>query len=301
MGNRLVIPKPWWQVGLATLPGLIALAAQTASIVGLDTRLNSLLLPTMIVLSASSILWAAVRRRLFGVAAWGLIPLGLLAAMGLYEVSGVVFSWRTPLAFFLVLTLGFGLLLISLLLMVKPRPIARILPAIGGSLALSVAVAALLVFAYDGYGNWSLPKRYSTYFVLVTVGLFLVKHSGLCAGLFVLAGGTPLMGSHIEPAVFLWDSPFWDTFSDVSLTVFFFILTPIWVLRVRSVYGQAAGLLLPIAAYFVALVSALSAARGFSIAKSASISDPALDLLATIAVAVVLYGRVSSGLTAGET
>jgi hypothetical protein len=276
MGNRLVIPKPWWQVGLATLPGLIALAAQTASIVGLDTRLNSLLLPIMIILSASSVPWAAVRQRLFGVAAWGLIPLGLLA-------------------------LGFELHLVSLLLMVKPRPIARILPAIGGSLALSVAVAALFVFAYDGYENWSLPEFYSTYFVLVTVGLFLVKHSGLCAGLFVLAGGTPLMGFHIEPAVFLWDSPFWDTFSDVGLTVLFFMLAPIWVLRVRSVYGQAAGLLFPIAAYFVALVSALSAARGFSIAKSASISDPALGLLATIAVAVFLYGRVSSGLTTGET
>ena len=78
-----------------------------------------------------------------------------------------------------------------------------------------------------------------TYFVLVAIGLLLVKG----VGLFVLAGGILPMSCHIEPAVFLWDSPFWNTFLEISLKVLFLILAPVWMLRVRSICGQAVGLL----------------------------------------------------------
>ncbi len=231
-GRTAVEPKPWWQVGLAILPGVMIFVDTNLDNLGWDVRLpRSVTLSALILLSISSIVWAIARRRSFGVAAWGLIPLGLLVAAGLFGVTGI----------------------------------------------------------------------YSTYFVLVAVGLLLVKYSGLRAGLFVLAGGLMPMSWHIEPAVFLWDSPFWNAFSEVSLTVLFFILTPIWVLRARSVYSQAAGLLLSIATYFIVLVSTLSAARGFSIAKSASISAPVLAIFTVIAITVVLYGGVSSRLTAAKT
>jgi hypothetical protein len=230
-GRTAIEPQPWWQVGLAILPGAVLFLSVNLDDFGWQVRLpGSLALSVFVLLAVSSFVWAAVRRRVFGVAAWGLFPLGFLAALGLFEVTGT----------------------------------------------------------------------HSTYLVLVAVGLLLVRYSRLCAGLFVLAGGVLLVSSHIEPAVFLWDSPFWNAFSDVSLTVLFFILTPVWVLRARSIHGQVAGLLLPTAVYFAVVVSALSAARGFPIAKSVSISSPTLVLFATIAAAVALYGTVSSRLVAHE-
>ena len=236
MRNRLVIPKPWWQVGLAVLPGLMALAECSASVVGLDTGLNSLVLPTMVLLSVSSVLWAAVRRRSFGVAAWGLVPLGLLAAVGLFDLDAIILSWRTPLA-------------------------------------------PLLLFA---------------------LGLLLVKHSGLCAGLFVLSGAVLFVDWHIEATMYFWDSPLLGTVVKFAEPAYFFVLSPIWVLRTRSLYGQAAGLLVPIAAYFVTLVFAISVARGFRVAQSASIANPVLIMVAAIAVAVILYTSISSVFAAGE-
>jgi hypothetical protein len=221
-------PQPWWQVGLAILPGVLVFVSTILYDLGLHVRLlQFLVLPVIILLLVSSIVWAIARHRSFGVAAWGLIPLGLLANMGLHEVTDFC----------------------------------------------------------------------SIHFVLIAVGLLLVKYSGLRAGLFVLVGSFVPVEWNIEPEVFLWDSPFWTTVCEVNGTVLFFILAPVWVLRAGSVYGQAAGLLLPIVIYFVVLVSALSAARGFSIAQSASIGNPVLVLLVTVAVAVVLHGTVSSRLT----
>jgi len=225
-------PQPWWQVGLTILSGAIAFSGTTLDNFGLSIRLSPpVLLSVIILFLVSSILWTIARHRSFGVAAWGLIPLGLLADIGLLNMT----------------------------------------------------------------------SRFSMHFVLIAVGLLLVKYSGLRAGLFVLAGSLVPMEWAIEPVIYLWDSPFWTTFTEVSLTMLCFILTPVWVLRARSVYSQAAGLLLPIAAYFVVLVSALRAARGFSIEKSASISAPVLGTFTTIAIAVVLYGVVSPMLTAAKT
>ena len=78
------------------------------------------------------------------------------------------------------------------------------------------------------------------------------------------------------------------------MTVLFTILTPTLVLRSRSILGQTAGLLLPIAAYYAAFVFALCSVRGFPISKSLSIADPVIVLFATIAVAVALYAWISS-------
>jgi len=83
MTNRSLVPKPWWQVGLTILPGLVFLSRQVSSPPTPSGVLRFLLLAILILLSASSILLAAVRRSLFKVPAWGLVPLGLLAGSGL--------------------------------------------------------------------------------------------------------------------------------------------------------------------------------------------------------------------------
>ncbi len=223
------VPRPWWQVGLTVLPGLIFLLGQVSSqSKPLNTGLRFLALAVMILLIISSILVAAIRRSLFKVPVWGLIPLGLLASL---------ISMIGPLDFYL------------------------------------------------------------TCFLLVVTGLLFARHNGLSASLFVLVGGVLTAIYRIEPGMYLWDSrPFWRILINDGMTVLFMILTPILVLRSRSILGQAVGLLFPIAAYFGGFVLALRSARvfGFSISQSVSIASPFIALFATIAMAAAVYAWISS-------
>ncbi len=103
MRNRPLVPKPWWQVGLAILPGLIFLFRQVSSPPPpLDDVLRFLLLAAMVLLTISSVLLAAARRSLFKVPVWGLIPLGLWAGLGLlWTMDSIGFY---PTCFLLVVT-----------------------------------------------------------------------------------------------------------------------------------------------------------------------------------------------------
>jgi hypothetical protein len=103
MRNRSLVPTPWWQVGLAVLPGLIFLLRQVSSPPALlKEALRFLLLTVMILLSISSVLVTAVRRSPFKVPVWGLIPLGLFAGMGLISTIGPFRFY--PTCFLLVVT-----------------------------------------------------------------------------------------------------------------------------------------------------------------------------------------------------
>ena len=235
MRNRSLVPKAWWQVGLTILPGLIFLGRQVRSTpTSLDVGLRFLLLAVVILLSISSILLTAVRRSLFKVPVWGLIPLGLLAGFG--------WLWTMD-------SLGF----------------------------------------------------YPTCFLLVVAGLVFARHNGLSASLFVLAGGIFTTSWAVEPVIYFWDSPFWKIFVNVGMTVLFMILTPILVLRSRSILGQAVGLLFPIGAYSAAFVFALSSVRAIPVSRSVSTAGPFIALFATIAIAAAVYAWISSrDFTAGE-
>jgi hypothetical protein len=276
-----------------------------------------------VLLTVSSFVWAVVHRRRFDVAAWGLVPLGPLALLGLtfFKVPDPLSSLRHPFGAVLMLTLDYGLLIAALLVTFGHRSFPRFLPAIGYTLSLALII---LLYAacvgWIGWGgievyqpaehgttiqpikvtDWSGVQLYATLFLLVTVGVVFTKDQGLAAGLFVLSGGVFLMSWHIEQVIYFWDRPAWSAALELGFTILFFIVAPVWVLRSRSVLGQAAGLMVPVAVYSVAIVSVLSAARGFSIAKSASISNPALILSAAIAAAIILYGTGSSRLTRGE-
>ena len=103
MRNRSLAPRPWWQVGLTVLPGLIFLLRQVSSLpTPLDEVLRFLMLAVVILLSASSVLLAAARKSLFQVPAWGLIPLGLLAGLGLIWTTDPFRFY--PTCFLLVVT-----------------------------------------------------------------------------------------------------------------------------------------------------------------------------------------------------
>lgn len=96
MRNRSHIPKPWWQVGLAVLPGLIFLLRQISSpSTPLAVGLRHLLLAVTILLSVSGVLLAALRRSPFEVPVWAFLQLGLLA--GLISTMGPLEQYPTYL------------------------------------------------------------------------------------------------------------------------------------------------------------------------------------------------------------
>ena len=243
MRNRSLVPRPWWEVGLTVLPGLILLLGSLLGRVSLSSPLNTglrfLAWAVMLLLILSSVLWAAARKSLFQVPVWGLIPLGLLvgflAAWGLISTTG---------------TLDF------------------------------YGVCFLLLFA---------------------TGLVFARRNGLSAGLFVLAGGIVTTSWHVEPTMYLSEGPFREMLVGVGMIALFFILTPILVLRSRSLLGQAVGLLSPMAAYAAAFAFGLSGVSGlahpwfqFTISKSVSVARPYIALFATAAIAAAVYAWISS-------
>jgi hypothetical protein len=237
MRNYSLVPRPWWEVGLTILPGLIFLLGPVFST---WPPLRFLMLAALILLIISSVLVAAKRRSLFQAPVWGLIPLGGLA--------------------------GFG---------------------------------SLWTFSSLGF--------YPTCFLLVAIGLLFARHNGLSASFFVLTGGVLTANYAVEPGMYFANSPFRRIFLDAGMFALLWILSPLWVLRSRSILGQAMGLLLPMAAYSVAFVFALSSVSGFahpwfqlSISQSISIAEPFIALFAIIAMAAAVYAWISRwGFTAG--
>ena len=235
MRNRTLVPRPWWQVGLTILPGLVLLLGQMPSWPDpLRAGLLPLMWAVMILLIVSSVLWAVIRKSLFQVPVWGFIPLGLLAGLGSLWTVG-----------------SFGF--------------------------------------------------YPTCFLLALTGLVFARHNGLSASLFALTGGMLSASIAIEPGMYLGDSPFRRILLDGGMIVLFWILSPILVLRSRSILWQAVGVLFPIAAYSAAFVFALSSASGlahpwfqFSFSQSVSVAGPFIALFATIAIAVPVYAWISS-------
>lgn len=260
MRNRAVVSRPWWQVGLAVLPGLIFLLGQVSSLPSpWDEGLHFLLLAAMILVSVSSVLLTAIRRSLFKVPAWGLVSLGLFAGMGLVSL-------------------------------------------VDGFFASQVSDTVDRLFAWTRLISTVHHFRcYLECFLLVVTGLLFARHNGLSASLFVLAGGIMTTSWAVEPVMYFWDSPFWITFINVGMTVLFTIVTPILVLRSRSILGQVVGLLSPLAAYTAAFVLALNSVRGIPVSRSASTAGPFIGLMITIAMAAAVYEWISRrDVSAGE-
>ena len=227
MRNHTLVPRPWWEVGLAILWGWTFLLRQvTLMSPPLDAVYRYLPIAIMILVSGSSVVLAVVRKSASKVPAWGFIPLGLLA--------------------------GFG---------------------------------GMWVMEFAGF--------YLACALLAIIGLLFARHHGLRAGLFVLAGGIVTTSWQIEPSMYFWDSPSWGILINEGMTALFTILTPILVLRSRSLLGQAAGLLVPLAAYSAAFVFALNSARGIPVNRAISTAGPFIFLFATIAIAGAVYVWIS--------
>lgn len=216
---------------------------------------------------------------------------GLTVLPGLVFLLGRAFStwplWRWLMAAVLALSC-----MASLLVAVKGRslfkvPVWGIIP-----LGFLAALGSLWTYSFLGF--------YPTCLLLVVIGLLFARHNGLSASFFVLTGGTLTASYAIEPGLYLADSPFRRIVLDTGLFALFWLLSPVWVLRSRSILGQTAGLLFPMAAYVAAFVFALNSASGLSrpgfqlsIRQSVSIAGPFIAVFAITAIAAAIYTGIS--------
>ena len=208
MRNRSHVPRPWWQVGLAVLPGMVMLL-----------RLGLLPLAGMIILSISSVLLTATRRRLFKVPVWGLIPLGFLAA---------VISMITSLDFYLTCFL----LVVTGLLFARHNGLsASLFVLVGGSLTATYRIEPGMYFWGDSsFGRTFINDGMTVLFTILTPVLVLRSRStlGQTAGLllpiaayfggFVLALRSSPCGFSISQSVSIAD-PFVALFATMAVAV----------------------------------------------------------------------------------
>jgi len=198
MKSIALTPRPWWQIGLAVLPGVVYLALVFAG-----DSLAVLFLVTVVGLVVAA-LWAMLRWHLPGLPIWSYLPLGLVAFIVIEPVAMkgmALWSGWAP-----------------------------------GSVISSSLVGLLAALALAS-----------------TAAFFLSKDSDLCAGLFVLTVGVLIMSMLIEQTIYFHDNPTWNAVTRLSEAGLFFIASPLWVMRSRTLGGQAAGLVLPVGAYGVIL------------------------------------------------
>ena len=224
---------------------------------------------------------------------------GLTVLPGLFVLPRVLFSTSTlstTQTAWQVLFLAIMILLIvsSVVWAVMRRSPFQV--PVWGFIPLGVLVGVLttVIAMYSGLG-FSL-----TCSLLFATGLLFARHNGLNACLFVLPAGVLMAIFTIEPGMFLRDSSVKQFLAGDGMIVLFTVVMPILVLRARSIFGQAVGLLLPLGAYAAAFVFALNDASGlvhpwfqFSFSQTVSVASPVLQLLVTIAAAAVVYGWIS--------
>ena len=156
---------------------------------------------------------------------------------------------------------------------------------------------AFLAIAYIPYNL----GFYGIYLLLILISLPFSRKSGLCAGLFLLLGGSFAANFEVEPSIYFWDIPFWWVVITEGGLVLSMIVTPIWVLRSRNIFEQALGLLLPLAAYVAAFIYALSRISythperfNFSLSNVISKTEPYIAQFVMLTLALVAYAWIAS-------
>ena len=211
--------------------------------------------------------------------------------VGLTILPGLFFL--IPFSQFLMIGTLIGLSLASFWWAFKRRDLFDI-PVWG---LIPLGWVAFLVVAYMPYNL----GFYGIYLLLILISLPFSRKFGLSAGLFLLLGGNFVANFEVEPSIYFWDIPFWQLVITEGGLVLSMIVTPIWVLRSRNIFGQALGLLLPLAAYVATFVYALSRISylhperfNFSLSNAISKSEPYIAQFVMLALALVAYAWISS-------
>jgi hypothetical protein len=229
--DRPVVPVPWLQIGLAVVPGLVALLLHSPD-TGIDRQ--SMILTSALVVSVG-LLW----KREFP-------------------------PWALPAAGVLLSTLpGF---ILRLFFPTTGGPPPSIFDTLVNLLPIA-AWGVIVLVAWRWWREVSLPKvSWLLLGTLVTVGtilngplLFLLvlgwmglpvaaglifaRRHQLLAGLLPVAGLYWIVDGIYDPSYFV-PIPY-STLIEVALVFAFLVATPLWVLRARSTRAQLFGLLVP--------------------------------------------------------
>jgi hypothetical protein len=262
----------WGKVGLAVLPGLFAIS--TIWIANGTGRLAAIGLGMYVLLGIVGFL---LERRF---AAWSFTALGML--LGLTSVLGLLVS---PL----------WLLAAIVALVVYRRRGIHIPDLVWVLLGLMIAVGAVetaVLTATDGVFFWSylLVSLAPVGGILlpVAVGLLLARRSGVLAGLFVVAAGFALVDWMLEPTYGLWNTH-WSIILPAIQSILLLIISPLWVLRSRSMRGRIWGLLLPAFIALASIATIVCTVREYPIETWCVNGGAAAQLFMGMALAVLLY------------
>jgi hypothetical protein len=127
----------------------------------------------------------------------------------------------------------------------------------------------------------------------VAVGLLLARRNGVLAGLFVLAAGFVLVEWTLEPTYGLWNTH-WAILLPAIQSILLLLVSPLWVLRSRSMRGRIWGLLLPAFVALTSIVIIVCTVRQYPIETWCVNGGAAAQLFMGMALAVVLYHWVES-------
>ncbi len=273
MLGRLHNEWDWMKVGLAILPGLLAVGTRTGLLPGVFG--HALQRGGLVPLCVLIIGMGLVRER--RIAVWSLPALGIL----LFPLSGILLfvSWWARLPFIdeasPVWHTGPLIVLVALLTGIASFAVGRVykqhwirLPRLvwvllGFVILVTVAGVITSTIADRSPNKWMalsvmLPSTLLLMGVIllpVAIGLLLAPRHGLLAGLIVVAAEFVLVDEIFDPAYALgiWTSSSTIvTLVSVIPAVFFLVVSPMWLLLSRSTRERAWALLLPV---FVALVS----------------------------------------------
>lgn len=296
MASQIITRKPWWQVGLTILPGLLFLVASIFN--GAGVGRFAFIVSIVLLLSA---FWIVTRQRsLSEFPVWGIIPLGILAFWVSGFIVSFIFSWPDTFAYILGVIFSLGIVGLSVLIMIKYQRISHVPAITWGLIGLGGGVILFQWFVANGLSRFNSLPDWMMMAVLFSAGLLLAKEHGLYAVMLILPGGVFWMNFEVEPEIYFWDTHrFWNTIFDLAMPLLFYVITPYGVLRARTVFGQALGLLTPIAIYYVALVSAFSlvsvvaVSSGYNVMNAVSIAEPVTLLFLVFAFAGSLYSLIS--------
>ncbi|MFB0535894.1 MAG: hypothetical protein ACETWR_13045 [Anaerolineae bacterium] len=295
LNNRPVTPLPWGKIGLAVLPGLLAISVRSdlgRSVFGQDVS-QFVYWNGLTVLCLLQIIGGFIGER--QLAAWSFPALGLL----LNTLPGVVIG--------LLLKPSSG----------PPSPAHTLVvnwvwPCViwGAIIAVLVCQRHSLHMPKPGWGLLGLlvltqPFLFWSGAILllsIAVGLLLTRRNGLLAGLVVVAGEFWLVDEIFDPsyAMLIWSANYTaEMIVSVLPTVFFLVVAPIWVLRARSTWGRIWGLLLP---PFIGLVSGemicsvvfQGTPREYSLAMWLLRATGVMQFVLALALAAVIYHQVGN-------
>jgi hypothetical protein len=234
MQNYSFAPASWGKVGLAILPGLLALG--TSWVVEAEDVIPTAGLGLCVLASTLGI----IRER--RIPPWT------------FATWGVLFSLLIRPVWLLLGPLMLLVVIVGLIWWVRLKHLVHLPESVRVLLYLMILLGAAVVLRF---GPWVLFGG-GAMLLVVAAGLPLARREGLSAGLFVAAVGFILWEQIFDLTYGLWKTP-WGIIMVAILALLPLVVSPIWVLRSRSTRGQVWGLLLPsiVALAGVALINAI--------------------------------------------